>query len=67
MATKKKTKKATKTTGEPPLRRSCGAMAVHMALLEKYPQYRKVSLDGRPIVRVEIERGTEWSGATSSP
>lgn len=34
MATKKS--KSAKTS-EPPLRRSCGAMAVHMALLEKHP------------------------------
>ncbi len=35
-------------------------------LREKYAQYETLSLDGRPIVRVEIERGTEWSGAQPS-
>ena len=36
-------------------------------LLAKYAQYETLSLDGRPIVRVEIERGTEWSSETPSP
>ncbi len=36
-------------------------------LREKYAQYETLPLDGRPIVRVEIERGTEWSSATASP
>jgi hypothetical protein len=29
-----------KTAAEPPLRRSCGAMAAHMMLLERYPAFR---------------------------
>jgi PPOX class probable F420-dependent enzyme len=36
-------------------------------LREKYAQYETLTLDGRPIVRVAIERGTEWSSATPSP
>ncbi len=36
-------------------------------LREKYAQYETLPLDDRPIVRVEIERGTEWSSATPSP
>ena len=36
-------------------------------LREKYAQYETLSLDGRPIVRVEIEHRTEWSSATPSP
>ena len=36
-------------------------------LREKYQQYERLPLEGRPIVRVEIERGTEWSSATPSP
>lgn len=36
-------------------------------LREKYAQYEMLSLEGRPIVRVDIERGTEWSSATPSP
>lgn len=36
-------------------------------LTEKYAQYEKLSLDGRPIVRVEIEHEGEWfSGKPSS-
>ena len=33
---------------------------------EKYAQYETLSLEGRPIVRVEIERATEWSGGPLS-
>jgi PPOX class probable F420-dependent enzyme len=43
------------------------ADAAAKLLREKYAQYETLSLEGRPIVRVEIERGTEWSGATPSP
>jgi PPOX class probable F420-dependent enzyme len=32
-----------------------------MLLREKYAQYERVSLDGRPVVRVAVERGVEWS------
>jgi len=36
-------------------------------LREKYAQYEKLPLDGRPVVRVTIERVTEWrASATSS-
>jgi len=39
-----------------------------VALLnEKYAQYETLSLEGRPIVRVEIERASEWSSETPSP
>jgi len=39
-----------------------------VALLnEKYAQYETLSLEGRPIVRVEIERASEWSSGTPSP
>jgi len=30
-------------------------------LHEKYAQYETLSLDGRPVVRVAIERASEWS------
>ena len=36
-------------------------------LLAKYAQYEKLPLTGRPIVRVQIERGTEWSTESPSP
>jgi coenzyme F420-0:L-glutamate ligase/coenzyme F420-1:gamma-L-glutamate ligase len=36
-------------------------------LKEKYAQYETLSLEGRPIVRVEIERAGEWSSETPSP
>jgi PPOX class probable F420-dependent enzyme len=36
-------------------------------LLAKYAQYETLSLEGRPIVRVEIERASEWSSETPSP
>ena len=29
-------------------------------LREKYAQYESVSLEGRPVVRVDVERGVEW-------
>jgi PPOX class probable F420-dependent enzyme len=35
-------------------------------LQEKYAQYETLSLDGRPLVRVEVERATEWSSAPPS-
>ena len=39
-----------------------------VALLnEKYAQYETLSLEGRPIVRVEIERASEWSSEAPSP
>jgi PPOX class probable F420-dependent enzyme len=34
---------------------------------EKYAQYETLPLEGRPIVRVEIERATEWSSESPSP
>ena len=36
-------------------------------LVAKYAQYETLSLDGRPIVRVEIERASEWSSGSPSP
>jgi PPOX class probable F420-dependent enzyme len=36
-------------------------------LNEKYSQYETLSLEGRPIVRVEIERASEWSSGSPSP
>ena len=36
-------------------------------LTEKYAQYETLSLEGRPIVRVEIERASEWSSGKPSP
>jgi PPOX class probable F420-dependent enzyme len=35
-------------------------------LTEKYAQYKRLSLDGRPIVRVQIERGSEWPSESPS-
>jgi PPOX class probable F420-dependent enzyme len=42
-----------------------GAAAV--MLRKKYAQYETLSLEGRPIVRVAIERSAEWSSAPPSP
>jgi PPOX class probable F420-dependent enzyme len=36
-------------------------------LTGKYAQYETLSLDGRPIVRVEIEHESEWSSEKPSP
>jgi PPOX class probable F420-dependent enzyme len=36
-------------------------------LLAKYAQYEMLPLDGRPIVRVEIERASEWASGAPSP
>ena len=36
-------------------------------LTAKYAQYETLPLDGRPIVRVVIERASEWSSETPSP
>jgi PPOX class probable F420-dependent enzyme len=33
-------------------------------LREKYEQYEADSLDGRPVVRVTVERSVEWSGGS---
>lgn len=35
-------------------------------LTEKYAQYEKLPLTGRPIVRVQIERSAEWSSESPS-
>jgi PPOX class probable F420-dependent enzyme len=34
-------------------------------LREKYEQYERIPLDGRPIVRVSVEHAAEWSSATA--
>jgi len=36
-------------------------------LLAKYAQYEQLPLESRPIVRVDIERSSEWSSETPSP
>ena len=36
-------------------------------LLAKYAQYEQLPLESRPIVRVEIERSSEWSSGSPSP
>ena len=36
-------------------------------LREKYAQYETLSLEGRPIVRVAVERSAEWSSSPPSP
>jgi PPOX class probable F420-dependent enzyme len=41
--------------------------AAAVALREKYAQYEKLSLDGRPVVRVEIEHASEWPSGRPSP
>jgi len=38
-----------------------------VALAAKYPQYRDGSLDGRPVVRVVIERAVHWSAEDAAP
>jgi len=35
-------------------------------LLAKYAQYETLPLEGRPIVRVDIERASEWSSGSPS-
>jgi hypothetical protein len=35
------------------------------ALRSKYPQYATQSIDERPVLRIDIERVTAWSAATS--
>jgi PPOX class probable F420-dependent enzyme len=35
-------------------------------LAQKYEQYQSGRLDGRPVVRVVIERAVQWSGASPS-
>jgi PPOX class probable F420-dependent enzyme len=35
-------------------------------LVAKYAQYETLPLEGRPIVRVEIERASEWSSGSPS-
>lgn len=37
------------------------------ALGAKYTQYHDGSLEGRPVIRVVIERAVEWNGATGHP
>ncbi len=37
--------------------------AAAAGLTAKYPQYQGGGLDGRPIVRVVIERAVQWSGS----
>lgn len=41
--------------------------AAAVLLREKYTQYETLLLDGRPIVRVEIEHESEWSSEKPSP
>jgi PPOX class probable F420-dependent enzyme len=36
-------------------------------LVAKYTQYQTLPLDGRPIVRVAIERASEWASGSPSP
>jgi PPOX class probable F420-dependent enzyme len=36
-------------------------------LVAKYAQYETLSLAGRPIVRVAVERASEWSSGSPSP
>ena len=40
--------------------------AAAVMLREKYAQYETLSLDGRPIVRVAVERSAEWSSRSPS-
>jgi len=40
--------------------------AAAVLLREKYSQYDTLPLDGRPIVRVQIEHATEWSSGSPS-
>lgn len=40
--------------------------AAALQLNEKYAQYQTLSLEGRPIVRVAIERASEWSSGSPS-
>jgi len=30
------------------------------ALREKYPQYRSMALEGRPLIRIEVEKVSSW-------
>ena len=40
--------------------------AAAAALRERYAQYETLPLEGRPIVRVQIERSAEWSSGSPS-
>ncbi len=37
------------------------------ALREKYPQYRRMALEGRPVIRITVERVRVWSASGPSP
>ncbi len=42
--------------------------AAALALLrEKYPQYRRMALEGRPVIRITVERVRVWSASGPSP
>ncbi|MBM3926111.1 MAG: TIGR03668 family PPOX class F420-dependent oxidoreductase [SAR202 cluster bacterium] len=34
-----------------------------LRLREKYPQYRDMAMEGRPVIKMTIERTVEWKGA----
>ncbi|MFN2521018.1 MAG: TIGR03668 family PPOX class F420-dependent oxidoreductase [Candidatus Limnocylindria bacterium] len=36
------------------------------ALESKYPQYRDLALDGRPVIRVTVEHRSDWSAGSAS-
>ena len=46
--------------------RATGHAEAVAALRAKYPQYAGHALDGRPLIRIAIERVVAWSGAPSS-
>jgi PPOX class probable F420-dependent enzyme len=35
------------------------------ALRDKYPQYRSMSLESRPVIRIEVARATAWGDLSS--
>jgi PPOX class probable F420-dependent enzyme len=42
------------------IERSTEHAAALAALREKYPQYRAMSLEARPVIRIDVERATAW-------
>jgi PPOX class probable F420-dependent enzyme len=42
-------------------------LAAIATLREKYPQYRDMALEGRPVIRVAIRRVVSWSATPADP
>ena len=66
-------KKQTGTAAEEPLRRTCGAMAAHMMLLERFPSFRASQMrlagatnkrreTGEDVAKAKIDGLAKWYG-----